>query len=276
MNATATQKFTSTYGPWGVVTGASSGIGTEYANQLAARGVNLVLVARSGPRMEELSESLRGKHGIETRVVVADLSKVDFLDAIAPVTDGLDVGLLISNAGATAMGAMLRVPLATHTEHLHLNTTAHLALAHHFGERLVARGAGGIILVGSTVGMQGTPLLANYSGSKAFVHALGQALHFELKDTGVHVSVIVPGTTATPGALERTDIDVSNLPGPIMAVDTLVKISLNGLEKNKPIVVPGASNKIPETIMRRIMPRNTASKVFGSMLGKHAPKSLTM
>jgi|FLOH01.1.fsa_nt_gi uncharacterized protein len=276
MNTAANYKFSSAFGPWAVVTGASSGIGTEYATQLAARGVNLVLVARNEKRMEEISDSLSTTHGIDTRVVVADLSEHGFLDAITPVTDGLDVGLLVSNAGATAMGALLRVPLEMHDKYHHLNTTTHLALAHHFGERLVARGSGGIIFVGSTVGMQGVPFLANYSSSKAFVHALGQALHFELKDSGVHVSVITPGPTATPGAMERTDIDLTKLTSSFMPVDALVGISLKGLEKNEPIIIPGASNKIQEVIMRRFMRRNTASKMWGSQLAKIAPHELSM
>lgn len=269
-------QFATKFGPWAVVTGASSGIGTQYATQLASRGLNVVLVARNADRLKEIAMDLEKAYGIETRVAAADLGQENFLDAIAPHTDGLDVGLLVSNAGSTSMGAFLRIPAHDLTTELRLNTTAHLELAHYFGERLVARGSGGIVLVGSTIGLQGTPFLANYSAAKAYIHALGQALNWELRNSGVHASVIAPGTTATPGALDRTDIEVSKMPGPIMAVDKLVNISLKGLENNTPIVIAGASNRIPAAIMRRVMPRNAATKVFGSMIAKHAPAELSM
>jgi hypothetical protein len=270
------QEFTKRFGPWAVVTGASSGIGSGYARELACRGFDLVLVARGDVRLKELADELEQAHGVRTRVVSADLSHVDFLDDLRVVTDGLDVGLLVSNAGVASMGATLRVDVGELARNLQVNTTAHLRLAHHFGRRLVERGGGGIVLVGSMAGMQGTPFGANYAGSKAYVHMLGQALNYELKDKGVHVSVVAPGPTDTPAMNERTDIDLSKLPGPVMAVDKLVAISLEGLAKNKPLIVPGFSNRMIDSMSRRILPRQAARNMMGSLTAKHTPAELSM
>ena len=187
-----TKQFTNKFGPWAVVTGASSGIGSGYARELAARGLNVVLVARNDVRLKEFADELEQTHGIDTRVVSADLSDTDFLHGVRVVTDNLDIGMLVSNAGVASMGAMLRVDVEMLARNLQVNTGAHLRLAHHFGRRFESRGRGGIVLVGSMAGMQGTPFGANYAGSKAYVHMLGQALNYELKGKGIHVSVVAP------------------------------------------------------------------------------------
>lgn len=270
------QQFTKTFGPWAVVTGASSGIGSGYACELAARGFDLVLVARSDVRLKEFANELERAHGVATRVAPADLSRPDFLDDVRLVTDDLDVGLLVSNAGVASMGATLRVDIDELTRNLQVNTAAHLRLAHHFGQRLVARGGGGIVLVGSMAGMQGTPFGANYAGSKAYVHMLGQALNYELRGKGVHVSVVAPGPTDTPAVHGRTDIDLSKLPGPVMAVDKLVAVSLKGLAKNTPLVVPGVSNRMIDSLSRRMLPRQAGRNMMGSLIAKHTPADLSV
>jgi short-subunit dehydrogenase len=268
------QQFTQQFGSWAVVTGASSGIGTGYARDLAARGINVVLVGRRDVVLKEIGDQLESAHGIKTRVVSTDLSEDDFLDDIRLTTDDLDIGLLVSNAGAAAMGAMIRVDVNDLARNLQLNTTAHLILTHHFGKRFVERGRGGIVLVGSMAGMQGTPFGANYAGAKAYIHMLGQALNYEFQDAGVSVSVIAPGPTKTPALIDRTDIDLGQLPGPVMDVSKLVDLSLKGLAKNKPIVIPGASNKMIDSMSRRVMPRQGARNMMGSITARHVPEEL--
>ena len=125
-------------------------------------------------------------------------------------------------------------------------------------------------------GMQGTPLGANYAGAKSYIHNLGQALNYELRKTGVHVSVTVPGPVSTPALNERTDIDLGNMPGPVMSVDDLVAIGLIGLAKNKPLVVAGGANRVMDFMFRRVMPRQTGRNMMGMMVTKYAPPELTM
>ncbi len=270
------QQFAEAFGPWAVVTGASSGIGIGFANSLAGKGLNLVLVARSEGRLKELADDLETTHRISTRVVATDLSRPGFVDDIRETSDALEVGLVISNAGAGAMGAMLKVDVDDLSEKLALNTQAHLRLSHHFGQRMVTAGQGGILFLGSMAGMQGTPLGGNYAGAKAYIHNLGQALNYELRESGVKVSVVVPGPTATPGLNERTDIDLSKMPGPVMAVDKLVSIALKGLAKNKPLVIAGGPNRVMNFMSGRLMPRQASRNMLGKMMRKHAPPELIM
>lgn len=270
------QQFSQAFGPWAIVTGASSGIGAEFARQVAAAGVNVVAVGRREQRLTDLAAELQRDHGVDTRVAPLDLSDPGFLERLRATTDDLDVGLLVSAAGADAMGAILRVEIADLGRMLALNTAAHLLLAHHFGARMVTNGRGGILLVGSTAGMQAVPLNGNYSGAKAYVHSLGQALNYELRDTGVHVSVTVPGPTATPGLLERTDIDLSKVPGRPMSPERVVAAGLKGLVRNKPLVVTGAPNKTLDWVGRHLVSRRAVRNGYGAMLTKFAPRELTM
>src|ERR1700751_1539986 len=139
------------FGPWAVVTGASSGIGREFADQLAAAGINVVLVARRLAVLRELGAELNRRYGVDYRAVGVDLSEPDALGPIAEATADIDVGLLVSNAGAALPGPFLDSDLQAQRAILRLNAAAHLGLAHHFGERLGRRGPGGNLL-GSPLG----------------------------------------------------------------------------------------------------------------------------
>ncbi len=134
------------FGPWAIVTGASSGIGKEFARQLAASGLHLILVARRQAVLEAFGQELAGKYGIQYRAVGIDLSDEHFIEKIDPITHDLDVGFVISNAGATVYGEFLTVDQASLHQSLRVNVTAHLVLVHHFGQHLMERGRGGVIL----------------------------------------------------------------------------------------------------------------------------------
>lgn len=251
-----TQKF----GPWALITGANAGIGAGFAHLLAAQGYNLALVGRRPEALRESSAELTQAHGIQTRDVVVDLSEPDFLPILAKATADLDIGLLISNAGGAAMGAMLRVDLPRLTSMLRLNTQAHLELAHHFGRRFEERGNGGIVLVSSTAGLQGTPFAGNYAGAKAYLLNLGAALNYEMKGTGVNVTVLLPGPTRTPGMMEKLDIPLYKLPAPMMQAETVASIGLRAVRRNKPFVIAGRLNRLMSN--------------FGVLIGKVASRNM--
>src|SRR4051812_34213187 len=184
-----------TFGPWAVITGASSGIGKEFARQLAASGLNLVLVARRLSALEALGSELAKAFNISYRAVELDLSSDDFLEQIEEVTRDLDIGLVISNAGTMMAGDFLTIAQQSWQQFLRLNVKAHLDLAHHFGQHLAQRKRGGLLLVSSTAGLQGIPFSAEYAAAKAYVLTLGEALHIEFQRTEVHVTVLLPGAT---------------------------------------------------------------------------------
>src|SRR6266705_6445081 len=169
------------FGPWALITGASSGIGREFARQIAAWGINIVLVARREALLKEAGVEFSKRYGVEHRVVVLDVSQEDFIGQLASATDDLDIGLVVSNAGTGNPGAFLKHDRQLLRETLRLNTMSHLDIAHYFGRKLAERRRGGLILVGAMGAENGIPCIANDGGAKAYVHSLGEALHYEFK-----------------------------------------------------------------------------------------------
>ena len=189
--------FAERYGPWALVTGASSGIGREFARQLAARGLSVVLVARRAERLEALADELAMRYAIDTRVAAVDLCRDDFLDPIREATAGLEIGLLVNSAGFSRTGPFLDMDRDELQRMLNLNVRAPALLTHEYGPAMRARRRGGVVMVASVTGFVGTPLWALYSASKAFDLHFGEALAAELRGDGVDVLALAPGTTRT-------------------------------------------------------------------------------
>lgn len=254
------------FGPWAIVTGASSGIGREFAHQLAASGLNVVLVARRVDALEALGQELASKFGIAYRVVGVDLSAAEFLDRVAESTRDLDIGLVISNAGATlSPGTDLIEQNRDDLQRLlRLNTSAHLDLTHYFGRRLADRGRGGMLLTSSLGGRQGWPGAADYAASKAFIMVLGESLHIELGKRGVNVTVLLPGATDTD-LLRSYGVDAETMnrllrPLRLMSVEQVVAEGLRALNENRPSYITGRVNRI----MAALLPRRAFTRVLGS------------
>lgn len=194
--------FRDRYGPWALVAGASDGIGEAFARRIAERGVNVLLLARRAELLERLAGGLRTRHGVEARPLVADLTAPDLDARVEAATHGLEVGLLVYNAGAVhGVGAFHEQPL-THAQQLvALNCTGPLLLAHRLGAAMRARRRGGILLVTSMVALSGSAHVATYAATKAFDWILAQSLWHELQPYGVDVLAAVVGMTKTPSLL---------------------------------------------------------------------------
>lgn len=173
------------------MTGASSGIGLGFAHHLSAKGINLVLAARSTHRLQDLGDALSRAHGIDHRILTVDLATPGAASGVAFATADLDVGLLVSNAGAGRPAAFLDHDLAELHRSLTLNAVSHLELVHHLAPRLATRDRAGIVLVGAA--MHGIPYMAPDGAAKGYVLNLGEALHHELAPDGVDVTVLLPG-----------------------------------------------------------------------------------
>jgi short-subunit dehydrogenase len=248
------------FGPWAVVTGASSGIGRGFATQLAASGINVVLAARRPEPLEQVGGELASRYGVRYRAVQVDLSAPDFMAPLLDATDDLDVGLIVSNAGDAGLGEFLNAGHNTLLTELRLNAEVHLSLAHHFGQRLTGRGGGGILLVSSLLAAQGVPYVANYSATKAYTLVLGESLHHELAPHGVHVTVLVPGPTQTP-MMGRLAADKTIMARMTQPVDAVVAEGLAALKANRPVRISGAMNRLTVAMA----PRSVRTRIFGTV-----------
>ena len=251
------------FGPWALVTGASSGIGKEFAQQIAASGINIVLVARREDLLKEVGVEFSKGYGVEHRVVVLDVSREDFIRQLASATDDLDIGLVVSNAGTGNPGEFLKLDRQLLEDTLRLNTMSHLDIAHYFGGKLAKRRRGGLILVGAMGAENGIPCMANDGGAKAYVHSLGEALHYEFKPLGVYVTVLAAGVTNT-AVLEKFALDPKTMPMKPMSVGQCVSEGLSGLVKNRSRIVPGRLNRIANALV----PASLARKILADLLGK--------
>jgi uncharacterized protein len=251
------------FGPWALVTGASSGIGKELARKIAASGINVVLVARREALLAELGRSISQEFDVQSRVLAMDLSQEGFIAGLADATDDIDIGLVVSNAGTGNPGEFLKLDQQLLQATLRLNTMAHLDIAHHFGAKLAKRRRGGLILVGAMGAENGVPCMANDGAAKAYVHSLGEALHYEFKPLGVYVTVLAAGITNT-AVLEKFGLDPKTTPMKPMSVEQCVSEGVSGLLENRSRVVPGRLNRL----LNAFVPASLARKMMADMLGK--------
>lgn len=187
------------YGPWALIVGASEGVGAEFARTMASHGVNVALLSRRQPVLDELAAEIGAEHGVETRTIAVDLTSAGAAASIVAATSGLEVGMLMYCAGADPhyepfLANSVEVPLAL----VQRNCIVSMELCHHFAGPMVERGRGGIILVSSGAGLIGMPNMVAYGASKAFDIVMAEALWAELHDKGVDVLSLVLSMTDTP------------------------------------------------------------------------------
>ncbi|KQY50964.1 SDR family NAD(P)-dependent oxidoreductase [Nocardioides sp. Root140] len=199
------------YGPWAVIAGGSEGVGASFAHQLADAGLNLVLLARKTGPLEETAAAVRAK-GVEVRTLSVDLTEVDAPKRVAEVTEGLEVGLLVFNAGANTYGhEFVSGDLEKFSRVIDLNITAQLALVQLFGAPMKERRRGGILLVGSLAGLLGSAQISIYAAAKSFGRIFAEGLWLEMRDYDVDVVEFVLGVTRTP-AMARAGLNF-DIPG---------------------------------------------------------------
>lgn len=191
--------FLERYGPWAIIAGASEGTGRAFARQIAAEGVNCILIARREGPLNELAAELRAECGVECVTASIDLSQPDAFERIAATAGDREIGLYVSNAGADSNGShFLDKPVEAWIDLVNRNVITSLRSCHHFGRAMRARGRGGILLVGSGACYGSGPNLATYSGAKAFDLCFAEGLWAELQPHGVDVLFLAMSTTDTP------------------------------------------------------------------------------
>lgn len=241
------------YGPWALITGAAEGLGASFARDLASRGFGVVLVDVQTERVEELAEELRRDHGVGTRVLVEDLTKLDFVPRVRELAEEIEIGLLISNAGVSMMGPFLDMELEPQLRTVELNCRACLAMVHILATPMRERRRGGLILLSSNSAFMRTPLLSNYVATKAYNLVLAEALWEELRSEGVDVLGLCPGITRT-SAVESNSPDWAKAKGLVMEPEDVVARGLAALGR-KPSHIPGAGDRVGAWLLGRLVPR---------------------
>jgi short-subunit dehydrogenase len=254
--------FAVKYGPWALVTGASRGLGAEFARQLAARGLNLALAARSEDRLKELAQVLEREYNITVKIIVIDLSREDLLDPIKKAADSLEIGLLVNNAGLSTVGPFLDMSADYLLSQFHTNARAALILTRHFGEKMAVRGRGGVIFLSSGSALHGAPFSANYSGTKAYNLMLAESLWTEWRPLGVDALGFIAGLTRTPG-MEANGLK-PNLLVPLGRPDKVVRRALMALGK-KPSAADGIRNRLGYKIFD-LAPRSFSTGILGKSM----------
>ncbi|MFT4613725.1 MAG: short-subunit dehydrogenase [Bacteroidia bacterium] len=248
------------YGPLALVTGASSGIGEQFARLLAQEGVDLIITARRAERLESLSRELQQLHSVSVTCVTCDLSDALQVDTLIEAVRHREPGLIISNAGyGVPKGNYLDIDIAALEAMYQANCIAPARLARALLPDMVGRGSGGIIFTGSIEGEAVFPYSASYAASKAFLHSLVLALWFELQSSGVDVLLLAPGATDTEAPLKQ-GISRDQLSGLMSPADVAGRaLQQLGL---RPQFIPGLQNRLMVALLR-LLPRKLAIKAAG-------------
>ncbi|MDR6348972.1 SDR family oxidoreductase [Pantoea sp. SORGH_AS_0659] len=226
-----------------LITGASSGIGATYAKQLAARGTNLILVARDAARLNLLAQSLRESHGVEVSVLAADLTNHDDLQRVDhEIQQNKAITLLVNNAGMTVEGEFIDGDIAKIQTMLTLNIVALTQLAHTAAQAFRARRNGTIVNIASVLALVSESANGAYNASKAYVLSLTRNLHRELAESGVRMQAVLPGLTRTE-IFERAGKSINEIPAEmLMEVDDLVSAALRGLDAGELVTIPSVED----------------------------------
>jgi short-subunit dehydrogenase len=248
-------------GQTALVTGASYGIGEAFARRLAADGADLVLAARSADRLEILARGLRSRHGVQVAVVEADLARPAAPEELFQETErrGLQVNLLVNNAGFGAVGEFFRLPLERQLEMIQVNVTALAALSHLYLQPMIERRRGAIVQVASTAAFQAVPYFAVYAATKAFVLHFSEALWAECREHGVRVLALCPGPTATHFQ-EVAGTSRRRSPEKMQTPEEVVEVGLRALARGRSHVVSGFGN-LMQTEIERFVPRDVITRV---------------
>ncbi|OBG63593.1 SDR family oxidoreductase [Mycobacterium sp. E3339] len=252
---------------WAVITGASSGFGAIFADQLARRGMSLVLAGRDEARLKAVAQ--RVEQPVE--LAVGDLGTRAGVDNLVARLDGREVDVLVNNAGFGTYGPFAEVDAERERELVAVNVDALVRLTHAVLPGMLARGRGGVLNVASTIAFQPGPYQATYGASKAFVLSLSQALWAETRGSGVTVTALCPGPTRT-GFVDALGSDVSHtaIYRRLAAPEPVVAAGLRGLDRGRAVVVPGWRLRAMAT-GSRLMPGWLSAVVSGRMLRPAEP-----
>ena len=257
--------FLKRYGPWALITGASRGLGAEFARQCAERGLNTVLVATNANLLQAEADSLKHVYGVEVRTIAVDLNREDPLQAITPIADSLEIGLLINNASLSKVSPFLSLTEAELVKQLQVNSRASLILTRHLAGKMAERKRGGIIFLSSGSALFGTAYSANYAGTKAYNLIIAESLWYELRPHGIDVLGFMAGPTKTTGWDANSPKTARFVK--VMDVKPTVTEAWNALGK-RPSLIAGKSNRLGYFFMGKMLSRAQVIRIVSGSMDK--------
>jgi len=251
--------FVARYGPWAAVAGASEGLGAAFADALAARGMNLLLLARRADVLGEVAQRIRKERGVEVRPISIDVTDPGVASTLADAAADLEIALLVYNAAYSPIGNFLDAPLEDLLRVADVNVRAPIVFVRTLVPAMVERRRGAVVLMSSLSGLQGSPRIAAYAASKAFNTILAEGLWGELHQKGIDVLASCAGAIRTPGYAETSARDA---PGTLDPAD-VAQQTLAALGRG-PRVVPGRINQIASFLTGRVLPRKAAVRLMAA------------
>ena len=259
--------FKQKYGNTALVAGASEGMGAAFAHALAARGLDLVLIARRKEPLAVTADAIREKYAVEVQTVICDLALAEAWQQIVAAVGDKQVDFLVYNAALSYIGPYLATGLSTHQNIAAVNMHGPMAFAHYFGGKMVERGKGGVVLMSSIAGFQGSGYLATYAATKAFNRVFAEGLWYEWKNKGVDVIACCAGATATPNYISTNPGEASPLEPKARQPEQVVEECLRKIGK-APSFISGTGNKWVSFLMQHIFSRRQAVNMMGRGMQK--------
>jgi short-subunit dehydrogenase len=259
--------FKARYGPLALVAGASQGLGAAFAEQIAACGINLVLVARRATLLDSLAGRIKSAYNVDVRTLALDLAQDDAALKISEALSDVEVGLVVYNAALSVIGPFMDRPLEDHLAEIATNCRTPLSLAYEFGKPMRSRGRGGIILMSSLSALQGSAYISNYTATKAYSMILAEGLWEELRHNGVDVLACSAGAVSTPNYLGSLTAgkESNGAPSGAMTPEAVARETLAALGREGSFV-PGFTNKVAAFMMRRVLPHGLAVRIMGQVM----------
>ena len=255
------------YGRTALIAGASEGIGASFAYYLAAAGMDLILIARRVQPLGQLAELLKNEHKINVTCTSCDLADPDALRQIQESINDREINLLVYNAAQSYIGPFTMNSAEDNSRITRLNMITPLNMVHYFGEKMLVKKRGAVILMTSLAGFQGSGFLTLYAATKAFNRILAESLWYEWKDRGVDVIACCAGATATPGYLNSNPGRSGFFVPRVQSPEEVVKECLRKLG-SQPSVITGSGNRFASFIMQKILPRKLAITIMGDTTRK--------
>ncbi len=251
------------YGPLALVAGASEGIGAAFSQYLAAAGMNLILVARRREPLDQLAGRLSDQYGVQVSCISCDLSDTDAAVALRDTLQDKDINLLVYNAALSYIGPFEQNSLEYHIRIAYTNMITPMSLLRIFGEQMLKKGRGAVILMASLAGFQGSGFLATYAASKAFTRVLAESLWYEWKDRGVDVIACCAGATATPNFINTKPEKTSRFTPRVEHPEEVVEACMRQLGR-RPSIISGRGNRIASFFMQKVLSRKMAVNIMGN------------